>query len=652
MAKSKNSLEKAISLFKKEEYSAAIQAFDKIIKSEPTDVVVWMYRVRALEKLERYSEALQSCDRVIHLDPTNHFAWGEKGDSLRSLGRYEEALESYEKAIQIKADNHLYWIGRGLTLEDMERYPEALQSYDKAIEINPNNAFAWSLKGYTLRDLERYEEAFKSYDKAIELDPTEAGNWEEKGWVFIDKGDLPEAIISFNRAGELDPISGSIRYFKAKVFGDLGDLPSALVEIDKAIKLFRDKGDADWEKRAKSWKYSLSKRIKEKADKKEPRIEEQIIREVRRLFQVGSKSGPFTLIKKNQEEFESYFMQPRTINNADNYIHVLRRWNSFTPKIPNRETAKRGGGYFLVWKGKGIVIDPGFDFLDNFDIAGYSIQDVDAIVLTHAHTDHTADFESLLCLKYEQAKQLDDNSKVDLFLNLGTMQKFIGWVSGLSVIGKVVSINAGDSLEPEGYELTLRAMDAIHSEVIGEKRCCGLVLDLREGTKTVLNLGITSDTGWSPKIQRQYKGCKLLFIHLGGIGENEFHEELRLRGKERLYPEHLGLIGTISMVKAIQPSLSIITEFGEELGNARGHIAETIDRFFNSNRRCITGDIGLKIRLPDLSVKCDICGEYRDYSTIETVSRKKTKEIKYCCPQHERQDVIDWMDMQKSVIPT
>ena len=644
MAKSKNSLEKARSLYHKEEYSDAFQALDKIINREPTDVVAWIYRGRALHKLKRYTEAIQSYDKAIKLNPKDAFPWALKGDSLRDIGRYEDALESYEKAIQIEADNHLHWIGKGIILESMERFTEALQSYDRAIELSPKEAFAWMCRAGSLRSLERYEEALESYDRAAELDPTRVDIWSDKGWLYIGIGDFKKAIEQFDKACELDPTNGFLRFVQARVFSDLGDLPNALVEVDKAIKLLRDKGDADWEKRAKSWKYSLSQIIKEKAEKKEPQIEEQIIREVRQLFQVGPKSDPFTLIKENQEKVERYFMQPRTINITDNYLHVLRRWNSFTPKIPNREQAKRGGGYFLVWKGKGIVIDPGFDFLDNFDIAGYSIQDVDAIVLTHAHTDHTADFESLLCLKYEQANQLKDNSKVDLFLNLGTMQKFVGWVSGLSGIGKVVSINAGDSLEPAGYQLVLRAMDAIHSEVIGKERCCGLVLDLREGTKTVLNLGITSDTGWSPKIQRQYKGCKLLFIHLGGIGENEFDEELPLRGKKRLYPEHLGLIGTISMVKAIKSSLSIITEFGEELGNARGHIAKTIDSFFNSNRRCITGDIGLKIRLPDLSVNCDICGEYSDYSTIETVSRKKTEEIKYCCQLHERQDVIDWID--------
>lgn len=644
MAKSKSSFEKAISLFEKEKYSDAFQAFEQITVHEPTNEDAWRFRGRALNKLKRYAEALQSYDRVIKLNPKDVYIWTAKGESLRNLGRYEEALENFNKAIRIQPDNPYNRIGMGLILAETGRYSEALQCYDKAIELSPNNPLAWSCRGDNLKDLERYDEALASYDRAAELDPKNASIWVGKGWVSTFTGDPKEAIKQFDKACELDPTDGYSRYIKARALSDIGDLKNALVEIDKAIKLFRDKGDADWEKRAKSWKYSLSKRIKEKADKKEPQIEEQIIREVRRLFQGGSKSDPFTLIKKNQENIERYFMQPRTINIADNYLHVLRRWNSFTPKIPNREQAKRGGGYFLVWKGKGIVIDPGFDFLDNFDIAGYSIQDVDAIVLTHAHTDHTADFESLLCLKYEQANRLKDDSKVDLFLNLGTMQKFIGWVSGLSGIGKVVSINAGDSLEPEGYQLALKAMDAIHSEVIGKERCCGLVFGLRDGTKTVLKLGITGDTGWNPKIQRQYRGCKLLCIHLGGIGENEFEENLRLKGKKRLYPEHLGLIGTISMVKAIQPSLSIISEFGEELGAERRHIAETIDRFFNSDRRCITGDIGLKIRLPDLWVKCDICEEYREQSTIETVFRQK-EEIIYYCPLHKQQDVINWLDI-------
>ena len=61
---------------------------------------------------------------------------------------------------------------------------------------------------------------------------------------------------------------------------------------------------------------------------------------------------------------------------------VLRRWGSYTPGVIQRST---GGGYFLIWNGKGIVIDPGFDFLSNFLRMGGCATDINAVILTHNH---------------------------------------------------------------------------------------------------------------------------------------------------------------------------------------------------------------------------------------------------------------------------
>ena len=81
----------------------------------------------------------------------------------------------------------------------------------------------------------------------------------------------------------------------------------------------------------------------------------------------------------------------------ENGLWVLRRWNSFTPRIPSVDTGP-GGGYFLKWNNKGIAIDPGFDYLDNIQKAGISLGSLNAIVVTHSHPDHTADFEPLLMM--------------------------------------------------------------------------------------------------------------------------------------------------------------------------------------------------------------------------------------------------------------
>ena len=562
-------------------------------------------KARALLDQERFKDALKITKEAIELAPENVQAWLLKGNILGELKKYEAALKSYDRAIEVNPRYEMSWIRKGHVLEKLERYEEALQSYDRAIEVNPKDHWGWIGKGDVLETLKRYEEALQSYDRAIEVNPEEGISWFRKGFLLAALGRLPDALSCFNRA----------------------------------LELFHAEADADWESLAESWVQALQNRIAEERARKEPTAEVKILRSVRERLQKNPDDDPYRIMKDHERQYEHYFRRPRTVQPEDRFFVVLRRWNSFTPRIPNRPAAK-GGGYFLVWRGKGIVIDPGFDFMDNFDGAGYSIQDIDAVVLTHAHTDHTADLETLLCLKHEQSERLHDNSSIDLFMNRGTLHKFIGWISRLGVVGKVVSLNAGDSIEPEGYHLVLKAMDAKHSEIIG-RNCLGLVFELQEGSKGALKLGITSDTGWSGKIQRQYKGCKLLCLHLGSIGPNEFKWSLPLRSKKRLYGEHLGLIGTISMVKSVRPYLSIISEFGEELGSERHHIASALDLAFGPDRRCLTGDIGLKVRLPDLSVYCDVCREYKECSLITETPVKKNESIIYYCSTHTPEQLIN-----------
>jgi glyoxylase-like metal-dependent hydrolase (beta-lactamase superfamily II) len=67
----------------------------------------------------------------------------------------------------------------------------------------------------------------------------------------------------------------------------------------------------------------------------------------------------------------------------DDGIHIPRPFQRLSRK------KSIGGGYYLRHDGYGIVIDPGYNFLQNFYEAGGRIFDIDAIVLTHAHNDHT-----------------------------------------------------------------------------------------------------------------------------------------------------------------------------------------------------------------------------------------------------------------------
>jgi ribonuclease BN (tRNA processing enzyme) len=98
-----------------------------------------------------------------------------------------------------------------------------------------------------------------------------------------------------------------------------------------------------------------------------------------------------------------------------NTLHLLglQRWNSTSPAIGR----SLGGGYLIYHtneKGRvdlGVAVDPGFDFVRNLFHSGFSLSDIDVVLLSHAHLDHIRDFESLVTLCLELNKRHPDKVK-------------------------------------------------------------------------------------------------------------------------------------------------------------------------------------------------------------------------------------------------
>ncbi|WP_027006925.1 MBL fold metallo-hydrolase [Conexibacter woesei] len=87
----------------------------------------------------------------------------------------------------------------------------------------------------------------------------------------------------------------------------------------------------------------------------------------------------------------------------------MRRFSSAFALLP-RPAAFRSlsGGYFVRIRSTpraaplGIVIDPGTDFVETLYRTGFSVADVQMIIVTHDHVDHMAALEPLLSLLYER----------------------------------------------------------------------------------------------------------------------------------------------------------------------------------------------------------------------------------------------------------
>ena len=297
-------------------------------------------------------------------------------------------------------------------------------------------------------------------------------------------------------------------------------------------------------------------------------------------------------------------------------LFILREWNSYTPAIPAQEESDRGGGYFIWHNGHGIVIDPGYDFIENFHHAGGRLCDIHHIVVTHAHDDHTAELEPLLMLLHRRSKSESDFRPVNLYLSQGVERKFSGFLPlrGSKHIGTVTTLanphrGGSQSLQVHDH-IKLTVLPAYHDDVLTSDTAVGLLLTItaNDEKKRIL---FTSDSGLYP-LALDSKGNKtyydsartkprldtsqdralycaypdqakkpdLLIAHIGSIKESEFKPYANVSGEQAIpeasshegqwyYVDHLGLLGTLILIDKLDPGAAIISEFGSELKDIR-----------------------------------------------------------------------------------
>ncbi|MBU0767950.1 MAG: MBL fold metallo-hydrolase [Proteobacteria bacterium] len=264
---------------------------------------------------------------------------------------------------------------------------------------------------------------------------------------------------------------------------------------------------------------------------------------------------------------------------AINKLVVLRRWQSYNPKIPYPYGMKiRGGGLFLCWYEKGIVIDPGYDFVQNFYEQGFALEDIDAIVITHSHPDHDDELSTILTLMaewnefWEKNCGLPPKKMIDLFLNEGAFRKYDNWVHASKILvsniytlqtnvwdkgakepsemknriqnqrvflrNKISKNSDEDKEKSQGYNFDIEIVPAWHDELIDIRTAVGVIFHLYEPSDNpatihlpVLTIGITGDTGYfesdPDSLAGYYENCDVVVAHLGDIKLREITDIIR-----------------------------------------------------------------------------------------------------------------------------
>lgn len=474
------------------------------------------------------------------------------------------------------------------------------------------------------------------------------------GYTYLEKEDLDKSKSYYmkalqeteERGAKEFPVLYKINKNLAKISEKEKNLRRALVYREEAKGIANLIGDGERIRESESEIAEIKSDIivDKIAEIKSNRLVDKITEEINNLCEdlKDQKEDLLNDIDTRKKMHDSYFSKVDVHDLRDqNFLLIAKKHNSFTPAVPEPKSV--GGGYFLMWHGKGIAIDPGFDFITNIYKEGLSISHIDAVIITHSHPDHVSDFITILTLLYEFNDQLPkDKKQIDVFLNPGASLRFTGWIDGNNYVRRCdmnKKILTGDQF---GYDFKICPTEAHHNEYGNTESPIGLRIELDNG----FILGITSDTSWLDNLQKYYRGADLLIAHIGSLEKKELDTNLIFQ--ERILSNHLGFIGCYQLIREVKPKLAVISEFGEEISTQRKAIADLYhDRLNGEGITCLPGDTGMKIWLPEseddkMRIRCCIKEyktneHYDDYDTIHFWT--ESDQIRYCCKECFRKSV-------------
>jgi tetratricopeptide (TPR) repeat protein len=241
-------LQRALDFHNLGQLTEAIDIYEQIQRSNPTQADTLHYLGVALAQQGRFEEALVPLVQALETLPGNAAVHNHYGNALAGLGRYEDALLSYERAVACDgslADGHY---NRGATLTELGRTDEALASYERAIQLNPNNAQAYNNRGNLLADAGSAAEALVAYEQAIEARPRFVDAWINRSHLLRRLHRYEEALASSESALECDPRHPGAHNVRGAILADLGRDEEALRSYERALEHSPNFSESIWNK--------------------------------------------------------------------------------------------------------------------------------------------------------------------------------------------------------------------------------------------------------------------------------------------------------------------------------------------------------------------------------------------------------------------
>jgi tetratricopeptide (TPR) repeat protein/ribonuclease BN (tRNA processing enzyme) len=568
------------------------------------------------------AEALAVVESVATVLPetlSGHW-WNIKGVILSGLNLHDEAIACLEKALAspgFDTPGHAY-NNMGNAYRRKKDYDRAIECYRNALDTPgyETPGMAHNNMGLAFKGKKELDLAIECFQKALDTPGHNSvgGAQHNMGNMYSLKKQYDRAIECYRNALDTPGYDAPhlTRVNLANALREKKDWPNARTEIERVLS---EPDDENQHSRAKY----IQGMIQEEMAGITPTPDEEALAcsssrsdadspEERMLTKLqGSKTD-------QKDKYQIYLQRPSSPR--DNLFSCLRGWSSSVTLLEGgNESQWRGGGYFLKWRNRGIVIDPGFDFIDNFHDAEFTGKEISAVLVSHNHSDHNYDLRSLDDLRYELHKRwktlnpvANDLKNYVVVVDEDTVKGFApgpdpSRFRQLETFDIKKSVRKKWLCRPVDIPMTVEHFPVEHGDDVSHAVGMRLVLH-SETAEPDFVVGYTGDTEYFDVLSNHLQGCHVLIAHISMPDVEELGADLSATTHSK--KRHLGLNGTAKVITEAMPKLTLVGEFWAGRADIRIELIQALRRR-TGNNAILPAGIGFHLHLPSLEVECTNC---------------------------------------------
>lgn len=183
-------------MFESGQYDEMYNYCQKLLSTNPNDMVALQNSALALIHLERYEDSIIYCDKVLKLKIYDNYALKNKIYSLEKLKQYDDVITCCNIILEHDSTDTWAFNSLGLSLNELDRHAEAIEFYEKTLKIDNNDITALMNMAISLNHLKNYKESIEFYDKAQIEDPSLNEASIAKSKAFEKLGMVDEAFLA------------------------------------------------------------------------------------------------------------------------------------------------------------------------------------------------------------------------------------------------------------------------------------------------------------------------------------------------------------------------------------------------------------------------------------------------------------------------